>query len=152
MKRRDVKSNCPINFTIEIFGDPWSLLIYREMTASGRTRFGELLEMEERIGSSVLAEKLTHLENKGIVRKERDLEDGRKTIYKLTHIGISALPLFYEIAVWGSRTSPNPKASDSWFKAVDLDRQLLLNAWRSALESDSSFFTGNNSVVRQLNI
>src|SRR5215831_6496830 len=111
MKRQDIKSNCPINFTLEIFGDPWSLLIVRDMTALGKKTYGEFLDSEERIGPSVLADRLNYLEKKGIITRHSDEHDKRKMIYSLTEVGLNVIPIIYEIAVWGSHTSPNPKAS-----------------------------------------
>lgn len=152
MKRLDVKSHCPINYTVEIFGDAWSLLIYRDMAAVGRNSFGDFLKMQERIGTSVLAEKLAHLEKNGIIQKRRDPNDGRRVRYEFTARGISALPLYYEVAAWGSHASPHPAADPAWFAALALDRAVVLAAWKKALESGSSFFCGEQSVVKQLGL
>jgi DNA-binding HxlR family transcriptional regulator len=152
MKRADNKSGCPINYTIEIFGDTWSFLIVRDMLALGKKTFGEFLESEERIGPSVLAERLVHLEQKGIISKRPSNSDKRKYIYSLTADGISLIPIVYEVACWGSHTSPNPQAPDSWFKAMRHDKKLVLNAWREALEAGSSFFIGPDSVVSKLHL
>lgn len=152
MKRRDVKSRCPINFSLEIFGDPWSLLILRGMLAVGNTTFTEFLEAEERIGTSVLTERLAHLEKNGIIVKLPNMHDKRKTMYQLTEAGIDAVPILYEIAAWGSRTSPHPKAAEAWFKALELDKEVVIKAWRDAARAGSSFFTGPDSVVRKLGL
>ncbi len=152
MKRADNKSRCPINYTVEIFGDTWSILIVRDMIALGKKTFGELLDSEERIGTSVLAERLVHLEKKGIITKSPDKNDKRKMIYSLTEAGLNAIPIVYEISKWGSLTSPNPKAPDTWFKALEYDRELVLKLWREAVESGSSFFLGENSVVSKLGL
>lgn len=151
MKRRDVKSQCPINFTVEIFGDAWSLLIIRGMAAFGMSTFGEFMAAEERIGSSVLADRLAHLEKKGVIYRTLS-DDKRKKQYRLTAEGLNALPILYEVAAWGSHASPNPKMADAWFAAMLLDRDKVLTAWRYALETGSSFFGGENSVVKQLNL
>ncbi|EDK72364.1 transcriptional regulator, HxlR family [candidate division TM7 genomosp. GTL1] len=152
MKRKDVKSLCPINFTLEIFGDPWSLLIVRDMATLGKKTFSDFMDSEEHIGTSVLAERLAHLEKKGIIAKKPDEVDKRKTIYTLTLDGIRTLPILYEIAAWGLRTSPNPKATAAWFKSTKLKREVVLMAWRRALYTNSSFFIGPNSVVEQLGL
>ncbi len=152
MKRADKKSRCPINFTIEIFGDAWSLLIVRDMLALGKKTFGEFLDSEERIGTSVLTERLNHLEKKGIISKKTDKNDRRKTIYSLTERGLAAIPIVYEISVWGSRTSPNPKAPEAWFKSMKYERELVLKHWREAILSGSSFFNGPKSVVKKLEL
>lgn len=152
MKRRDVKSHCPINFTLEVFGDPWSLLVVRGIAASGKKTFGEFLDSEERIGTSVLSERLVHLEKNGIITKQLDPDDKRKVVYTLTEAGLNAIPILYEVAVWGSRTSPHPEAAEEWFKAMKLEKELVLTAWHDAVKSGSSFFTGPYSVVNKLGL
>lgn len=87
-----------------------------------------------------------------IITKHRDTNDKRKIIYKLTPAGLSALPILYEVGTWGLRNSPNPKAADAWLKAIELDRDIVLAAWRHALQSGSSFFMGDESVVKKLGL
>lgn len=152
MKREDHKSNCPINHTVEIFGDTWSLLIVRDMIALGKKTFGEFLDSEERIGPSVLADRLAHLERKGIIVKSPSETDKRKYIYSLTEKGMDVIPIVYEMAVWGSRHCPNPEAPDAWFKSLQYDREIVLKLYREAVESGSSFMNGPNSVVKRLNL
>jgi DNA-binding HxlR family transcriptional regulator len=152
MKREENKSRCPINFTVEIFGDTWSLLIVRDIAALGKKTFGEFLESKERIGSSVLAERLAHLERKGIISKKPSESDKRKFIYSLTDKGLDVLPILYEFAVYGSMHSPDPDAPDVWFKALEYDKQTVVRLWREAIKSGSSFFLGPESVVNKLGL
>lgn len=153
MKRADNKSRCQINLTVEIFGDTWSLLIIRDIAAIGRSRFGEFLESQEKISPSVLAERLTHLEQKGIIAKSPDPNDRRKTIYKLTDKGLDVLPILYEVSAFGAKHYPESIAPQSWLKAMkELDKNVVLQAWREALESGSSFTTGPNSVAKKLGL
>ena len=37
------RSGCPINLSLEVFGDRWSLIILRDMMFGGRRHFRELL-------------------------------------------------------------------------------------------------------------
>jgi DNA-binding HxlR family transcriptional regulator len=48
MEGDDHRSGCPINLSLEVFGDRWSLLILRDMMFGGKRHFRELLESEER--------------------------------------------------------------------------------------------------------
>lgn len=152
MKRADHKSDCPINYTVEIFGDTWSMIIYRDMATLGKKTFGEFLASDERIGPSVLADRLNHLESKGIVSRSLDTEDKRKAIYTLTSDGINAVPILYEIATWGSNTYANPVSHPAWFASMKLDRTNVVKAWRSALEAGDSFFFGPKSAINQLGL
>jgi DNA-binding HxlR family transcriptional regulator len=152
MKRASDRSRCPINYTTEIFGDTWSFLILRGMLTYGAKTYSDFLKSEERIGTSVLADKLVHLEKTGIISKSIDKEDGRKVVYSLTEAGLGVIPIIYEMALWGTATSKNPKMPPAWFRAIQFDRAVVLKAWREAVSSGSAFFVGPNSVVSQLGI
>ncbi len=152
MKRDANKSRCPINFTVELFGDTWSLLILRDMAALGKNTFGQFLESEERIGPSVLAERLAHLEQKGIITKRPSETDKRRMLYSFTEKGMGVIPIIYDFAVWGSLNSPDPDAPDVWFEAMKHEREKVLQLWHEAVAAGSSFFIGPESVVRKLNL
>jgi DNA-binding HxlR family transcriptional regulator len=152
MKRRDVKSHCPINYTLEIFGDPWSLLIVRGMLVSGKKTFTEFLEADERIGTRTLAERLVHLEEKGIIQKHVDPSDKRKINYSLTETGIKLIPVLYEISAWGTQVSLQAEAPKSWFKAMKLNKNTVVETWTNAARAGSSFLYGSTSVVKQLKL
>ena len=58
----DQRSGCPINLTLEVVGDKWSLLIIRDMMFGNRRHFRELLtKSEEGISSNILADRLKTL-------------------------------------------------------------------------------------------
>jgi DNA-binding HxlR family transcriptional regulator len=61
-------SGCPINLSLEVFGDKWSLLILRDMLFGGRRHFRELLNgSQEGIASNLLANRLKRLVELGAV-------------------------------------------------------------------------------------
>ena len=52
------RSGCPINLTLEVLGDRWSLIVVRDLMFGDRRRFRELLSRsEEGIASNVLADR-----------------------------------------------------------------------------------------------
>ncbi len=62
------RSGCPINLTLEVVGDKWSLLIIRDMMFGNRRHFRELLtKSEEGISSNILADRLKTLLDQGII-------------------------------------------------------------------------------------
>lgn len=152
MKRANHKSDCPINYTVEIFGDTWSMIIYRDMATLGKKTFGEFLASDERIGTSVLTERLIHLESNGVIAKSQDPTDKRKAVYTLTLAGISAVPILYEVATWGSNTYANPVSHPAWFESMKLDRTKVVDAWCTALKAGDSFFFGPQSAIKQLGL
>jgi DNA-binding HxlR family transcriptional regulator len=69
MNTMERRSTCPINFSVEIFGDKWMLLILRDLMFNGKNSFLEFRASAEKISSAVLTEKLNLLLEEGIVSK-----------------------------------------------------------------------------------
>src|SRR5271156_6893648 len=82
------RSGCPINLTLELLGDRWSLLILRDIVFGGRRRFRELLRSEERIASNILADRLRTLVEAGLLTRAGDPAHKQKTVYSLTEQAI----------------------------------------------------------------
>lgn len=127
MKRLDRKSDCAINYSLEILGDAWSLLIVRDMMTLGKKTYGEFLASDERIGTSVLARKLVHLEQQGIVCKQTSATDRRKEEYRLTEKGIALAPILNELAVWGATFDQHTGANQKIIAIYQRDRQGVLD-------------------------
>ena len=101
-KKRAWRSGCPLNASVEILGDRWSLLIIRDMMLRGATTFKDFLEGFERIATNVLADRLKRLEEFGVIEKRMDARDGRKTNYKMTQKGIDLAPVLTEMVLWAA--------------------------------------------------
>jgi DNA-binding HxlR family transcriptional regulator len=92
MRRRRRRSDCPVHFALEVFGDPWSLLVVRDLMFKRRTRYSDFLNAEEGIATNVLADRLARLEEDGIIVKN-DAVRGASGSYRLTSKGIDLLPV-----------------------------------------------------------
>jgi len=97
------RSGCPLNASVEMLGDRWSLLIIRDMMLLGRRTFKEFLGSYERPASNILADRLRRLEAYGIIRGEPDPSDGRKLIYLLTPKGMDLAPVLAEMVLWAGK-------------------------------------------------
>jgi DNA-binding HxlR family transcriptional regulator len=97
------RSGCPLNASIEMLGDRWSLLIVRDMMVRGFSAFKEFVESDEGIATNILADRLRRLEEHGIVVSAADPGDGRKSIYHLTEKGIDLAPVLTEMVLWAAR-------------------------------------------------
>src|SRR5215470_3287392 len=86
-----------------MLGDAWSLLVVRDLMFKGRNTFNELLNAEEGIASNILADRLRRLEAVGILVKDRDPDDGRRLVYRLTEKGMGLAPVLVELIIWSSR-------------------------------------------------
>jgi DNA-binding HxlR family transcriptional regulator len=103
----DPRSGCPINLTLEVVGDKWSLLILRDMMFGNRRHFRELLlQSEEGISSNILADRLKTLLEQDILTRAEDPTHKQKVTYSLTEKGIQLLPVLAQMSGWGLKFLP----------------------------------------------
>jgi len=102
-KKPPRRSSCPINISLEIFGDRWSLLIIRDLMLRSYRTYKQFLSSDEGIATNILAERLQRLEAAGIITTTRDAEDRRKVVYRLTEKGIDLAPIIVELVLWSAR-------------------------------------------------
>src|SRR5262245_5397272 len=96
------RSGCPLNASVEMLGDRWSLLIIRDMMVRGYRSFKEFLSSDEHIATNILADRLRRLEGYGILTTEADAADGRKLRYLLTAKGLDLAPVLTEMVLWAA--------------------------------------------------
>lgn len=96
------RSGCPLNASVEMLGDRWSLLIIRDMMLLGHGTFKEFLNSHERIATNVLSDRLKRLEKYGIISSAPDPSDGRRLIYSLTPKGLGLAPVLTEMVLWAA--------------------------------------------------
>jgi DNA-binding HxlR family transcriptional regulator len=104
--RKDMRSGCPVNLSLEIFGDRWTLLILRDIIFGGARHFRELLSGPERISSNVLADRLAALVGHGLLTKADDPSHKQKVTYTLTEQAIELVPILAQLSAWGIRHLP----------------------------------------------
>ncbi|MEV5820389.1 helix-turn-helix domain-containing protein [Micromonospora haikouensis] len=103
----DGKSGCPINLTVELLGDRWSLVVLRDLMFGGHRHFRELLTNSiEGIASNILASRLSKLVDAGLLSRHEDPTHRQKIDYRLTEAAIELVPLMAHLGAWGSRWLP----------------------------------------------
>jgi DNA-binding HxlR family transcriptional regulator len=96
------RSGCPLNASVEMLGDRWSLLIIRDMMLRGAHTYKEFLECYEGIATNILADRLRKLQAYGIILAKPDPKDARKVSYRLTAKGIGLAPVLTEMVLWAA--------------------------------------------------
>ena len=128
------RSACPINLTVEVLGDRWSLIVLRDIIFGGRRHFRELLTgSEEGIASNILADRLKRLVGEGILTRADDPSHKQKAIYSLTERGIALLPLFVAIGAWGRRWLPVSEALSVRARLLEDGGPAMLDAFMAEL-------------------
>jgi DNA-binding HxlR family transcriptional regulator len=97
------RSGCPLNASVEMLGDRWSLLILRDMMLRGFRSYNQFLDSYEGIATNILADRLKRLIAYGIVAAQEDPSDGRRLIYVLTAKGLDLAPVLTEMVLWAGK-------------------------------------------------
>ncbi|MBB3664186.1 MULTISPECIES: winged helix-turn-helix transcriptional regulator [Prauserella salsuginis group] len=97
------RSLCPVNLSLEVFGDRWTLLVLRDIVFAGKRHYRELLTCDEGISTNILADRLKLLVHRGLLTRSDDPGHKQKALYNLTERAITLVPVFVQIGVWGRR-------------------------------------------------
>jgi DNA-binding HxlR family transcriptional regulator len=94
-------TSCSIARTLSVVGERWTLLILREVFL-GASRFDELQDRLD-IARNVLAQRLAHLVDHGVLEKAEYSERPRRYEYRLTERGRDLYPILIALMGWGDR-------------------------------------------------
>jgi DNA-binding HxlR family transcriptional regulator len=120
---------CPAAKALEVVGDRWTLLIVRDML-KGYSHFNELERNLPGISRSLLASRLRHLQESGLIEKRINPAGRRTTGYFLTQAGYDLLDVINALVIWGAKWAfdePTPE---------ELDPVLLMWWMRSRVNVD----------------
>ncbi|MGC0272506.1 winged helix-turn-helix transcriptional regulator [Pseudactinotalea sp. Z1739] len=98
------RSGCPINMTVELLGDRWSLLVIRDVMFTDRHTFAELhAGSQEGIATNILSDRLKRLVAAGVLRRTSVPGSRNRVRYDLTERGVDLVPVLTAIGRWGAR-------------------------------------------------
>jgi DNA-binding HxlR family transcriptional regulator/peroxiredoxin len=98
---RQAGDSCAIAHALAVVGDPWNLLIVRDI-AGGHVRFDDL-HQELGISRKVLTERLKQLVADGVLSKRQYSEHPPRHEYLLTPAGRGLLPVLVALQNWGGQ-------------------------------------------------
>lgn len=102
MRRKNFNNQpCGIARAMGALGDAWTFVIVRE-AMFGVTAFDEFVERLE-IPRNTLTSRLEALINIGVMSREHDERDRRRTIYKLTEAGLDLWLVLLALQQWGNK-------------------------------------------------
>lgn len=131
------RSGCPVSIALELVGDPWSLLVVRDLMFKGLNTFDRFLGAGEGIATNILSDRLARLERAGIITRRRSRDDGRRVAYRLTAKGIDLAPVMVELVLWSARHERTDAPPDTIREMTD-HRRRFLDGVKRAWESGSA--------------
>ena len=126
MSRRR-RSDCPISFGLDVFGDRWTLLVIRDLLFKGKRHYQDFCESEEGIATNVLADRLKRLEAIGLITRDVAARNAGGVTYHLTGKGLDLAPMLVEMILWSAAHDPDTAAAPEFVKAARNDRASLLS-------------------------
>lgn len=131
------RSDCPISSSLEMWGDKWSLLIIRDLMLKRECTYGDFLKADEKIATNILASRLQHLVETGIIAKKDHPDSKLKALYHLTEKGIDLIPLIVEINLWGEKYLSIPEERKNLVEKIKKDKEKFIREAKVYLsESD----------------
>jgi DNA-binding HxlR family transcriptional regulator len=112
--RRSYEQYCAVAKALDVVGERWTFLILRDLVHLGPRRFSDLLRALPGIGKSLLAARLRHLEQAGLVQRRRLPPPAGSTVYELTGLGRGIERAMIELGRWGGNFM-GARAADETF-------------------------------------
>ena len=145
-EKRRYEDACGLAHALDLLGERWAMLVLREL-AYGPRRFSELRADLTGISANVLTQRLTELEDRGLVRKMKLPPPASVQVYEATEWGLEAIPMIASLGRWAAR-SPLRMSHVS----VIMSLQTLISPERAAgLTARVCFRFGEASYVTTVN-
>ena len=103
-------SICPIVYSLDVWGDPWSLVVLRDVLIHGKRHYREFIASPEGIATNVLSAKFASLVEAGMLEK-RTGRTRADTMYLPTEATFDFLPVMFAVMRWGIAHNPHADAS-----------------------------------------
>jgi DNA-binding HxlR family transcriptional regulator len=112
-KRR--QGTCPACYSLDVFGDKWTLLILRDVLLGGKRYYREFLQSSEGIATNILADRLKHLVEQSLLTREDGPENKRQAVYLPTPKAWALMPVIDAMTRWALDFGPDTlRAPPSW--------------------------------------
>ena len=106
MKKR-YPTTCPIVYSMDIWGDPWSLVILRDILLDNKRYYREFLTSPEQIATNILSARLQSLMEAGLLIKIPGRTNRAQTVYRPTQKALDLIPVLLTVMQWGIKYNPN---------------------------------------------
>ena len=110
---RSYDEYCSIAKSLDVVGDRWTLLIVRELSLRGASRYTDLRNGLPGIASNLLAERLRELEQAGVIEREEAPPPIATTLFRLTARGEQLRPVLDALFRWGIPLMTEQKPRDA---------------------------------------
>ncbi|WP_240309408.1 MULTISPECIES: winged helix-turn-helix transcriptional regulator [Sphingomonas] len=102
-QKRSYDDACGTAHALELIGERWALIVLRELLFGPR-RFSDLRADIPGLSANVLTQRLTELEQRGLVRRTRLPPPAAREVYEATPWGLEAEAVVQALGRWAARS------------------------------------------------
>ena len=129
-EKRRFDDACGLAHALDLVGERWAMLVLREL-AYGPRRFSDLKGDLNGISANVLAQRLTELESRGLVRKIKLPPPASIQVYEATEWGLEAVPVIASLGKWAARSPCHDPTLPMSHVALLMSLQTLISPERA---------------------
>jgi DNA-binding HxlR family transcriptional regulator len=149
-EKRRYEDACGLAHALELIGERWALLVLRELMYGPR-RFSGLKADLPGISANVLAQRLSELERRGLVRKVKLPPPASVQVYQATDWGLEAAAVIGQMGKWAARSPLHDPTLPISHVSVMMSLQTMLDPARATgLVGRLGFRFGDASYVATL--
>lgn len=137
MKEIINRSDCPISYGLDFFGDKWSLLVIRDLVFDHKRFYKEFLQSKEKIATNILSDRLKKLEMAGIVESKVYEKLKTQKVYTLTEKGKDLIPVLVEIILWSAKYKDGLAVTPEFVEKATNYRKNVIDTISGAIDEAS---------------
>ena len=128
MKKKELRSDCPINYALEYLGDKWTLLVIRDLVFEGKKFYKDFLGSKEGIATNVLSDRLKRLEGLEIIESKVYEQLRTQKVYSLTEKGKDLIPILIEMILWSAKYKDGLNVSPKFVEKLKKNKTEVIQA------------------------
>ena len=129
-----MRSDCPISYALDFFGDKWTLLIIRDMIFDGKRFYKDFLEGKEGMATNILSDRLKKLEQHGMITSAVYPKLKTRKVYTLTDKGKDLIPVLVDMMAWSAKYHNNLAVPPDFVERVRDHRNVVIEKIKANLE------------------
>lgn len=136
MKKISHRSDCPVSYALDFFGDKWTFLIIRDLALEGKKFYKDFRQSKEGIATNILSDRLKRLEQAGVVTSKVFEQLKTQKEYALTPKGKDLIPVLVDMMLWSAKYSDDVELaiSEEFVQKATTNRAEVIAALRARLE------------------
>lgn len=135
MKEIEKRSDCPVSYALDFFGDKWTFLIIRDMVFDQKCFYKDFLSSKEGVATNILSDRLKRLEAAGVVESKVYEQLKTKKQYSLTQKGKDLIPVLLEIILWSAQYGEDMAVTPEFVAKAQADREGVIQTLLSRLDN-----------------